>query len=114
MKTFFLVVDLRIGEYEKTTRHMVTAETKQQAMLQALADESHGCAEVDKDGVWWDMGGEMAYCVSRCSELSDEVVATLKANQIFYASTYNPDQILELLSDDADVRDIDTLLSYMT
>jgi len=114
MKHFFVELELNIGEYQKSTRHLITAETREQAMLQAMADESHGCANMDsEDGIWWDMGGEMAYCVSRCDEVSDELVATLKTNRIFYGSTYDPDAILELISDDAGVRDIDTLLGYL-
>lgn len=114
MKHFFVELELTLGEYEKHTRHLITAETREQAMLQAMTDESHGYANLTPEGVWEDMGGEMAYRISRCDEVSDDLATTLKDNRIFYAHTYNPEFILEMIAFDAEVRDIDTLLSYLT
>lgn len=112
MAKFLVDLKLQIGEYEKNNVHLIDAETKQQAMLQALANESHGNANLDTDdGIWWDMGGEMAYCVRRCEPVADETAKALTDTGCFYVSGFDPEQIVEMLSDDAEMRDIDMLLA---
>jgi hypothetical protein len=115
MAKFIVDLELQIGEYEKGSVHVIDAPTKSHAMLQALADESHGNANMDScDGVWWDMGGEMAYSVRSCREVSEDVVKTLvKDIGCFHESYFDPDQIIELLADDADTHDIDEMLGYL-
>jgi hypothetical protein len=115
MAKFMVDLKLQIGEYEKSAVHLIDAESKQKAMLQALADESHGNANMDtNDGIWWDMGGEMAYSVRSCREVSEDVVKTLvKDIGCFHESYFDPEQIIELLADDADTHDIDEMLGYL-
>lgn len=113
MPNFIVDLKLQIGEYEKNTVHNITAVTKQQAMLQALADESHGNANLQSDGVWWDLGGEMAYCVREARIITDEQSDMLH-DLGMYASVYDPDHILDMIDEDAEVRDIDVLLSYLS
>lgn len=109
---FIVGVECTIGEYEKRTIHLIEAETREQAMLQALADESHGNANFDADCIWWDMFGEMAYKVDHCSIITEEVAKTFTDTGVFFVSTWCPDQIEDMLSDDAE-KDIDTLLGYL-
>lgn len=114
MAKFLVDLKLQIGEYEKSTMHLIESETREQAMLQAMADESHGEANMDScDGVWWDMGGEMAYCVRKCEPITDDIVKALTFTGCFHVRQFDPEQIVEMLSDDADTHDIDEMLSYL-
>ena len=112
MTKFIVGVECTIGEYEKRTIHLVEAKTKQQAMLQALADESHGYGRLDEDGIWWDVGGEMAYKVDHCEKITEKQYEAVKKLEIIYLSHYSPNTIKEMIDDDEET-DIDTLLGYL-
>ena len=114
MAKYLVDLQLQIGEYEKNNVHLIEAETKQQAMLQAMAGESHGNANMDtNDGIWWDMGGEMAYRVNRCSQICDVTAGVLVNTHCFYVNGYCPDEIIDMLDEDAEIRDIDLLLNQL-
>ncbi len=114
MAKFLVDLKLQIGEYEKSNVHLIEAETLEQAMLQAMAGESHGNANMDtNDGTWWDMGGEMAYCVNRCSKISDEIAGVLVNTHCFYVNGYCPEEIIDMLDEDAEIRDIELLLKQL-
>jgi len=58
---FFVKLRLQIGEYEKTSQHVLFAEDFEQAARQALANECHGEPDFEEGGdACWDMG-EMRY-----------------------------------------------------
>jgi len=118
------MVDLEVqtGGYEKSTVHIIDAESKQKAMLQAMADESHGNANMDdteyNEGVWWDLGGEFAYKINKCQivdevHLKQETIKGLVDSGFFFVSKYDEEQILELIDEDAKIRDIDKLLAQL-
>lgn len=113
MPKFHVRLDVQVGEYEKTTHHNIDAPNRAAAMLQAMADESHGNAYVDDEGRWWDLGGEMAYKVSGCEDITDDVSETLNTVGI-WSSSFSEEQILDMIDEDAEVRDIDVLLGYLT
>jgi len=116
MAKFLVDLEVNVGGYEKSIHHLIEADTKQQAMLQAMANESHSNANMDdtenNEGVWWDLGGEFSYCVSSCKEVSDEVAKVLTDN-CFHISQYDPEYILEMIADDAEIRDIELLLKQL-
>lgn len=99
-----------IGEQEKNTKHLIRANSEEQATLQAMADESHGDAELTPDGVWLDLHGQMAYTRVWCKALPVELVQHLVDNGIFVLSTFNKMSIKSMLSEPEDVL---TLCSYL-
>jgi len=113
MPKFLIKVEVNSGGYEKNTVHNITAENKQQAMLQALADESHGNAELESDGDWEDLGGQFIYRIQTCEVITDEQSDMLNGLGI-YASVYDSEYILDMIDEDAECRDIDVLLSYLS
>lgn len=113
MPNYVVKLEVNCGGYEKHIVHNIGAETKQQAMLQAMSDESHGNAVLKSNGDWEDLGGEFAYCVQDCTEITKEVSEMLHKLDIYY-SEYDPEYILEMIDEDAECRDIDTLLSYLS
>lgn len=77
MKHYVVVIRMFIGCYEKNIRHVVSANDEDGAQEAALRDESHNDdAGYDDSGDWWD-GGDMAYRVVSCEEVTPEEFSVL-------------------------------------
>ena len=107
---YMVKLKLIIGEQEKNTRHLIRANSKEQATLQAMADESHGAAELTPDGVWLDLHGQMSYTLISCKLLPLELVESLVENGLFVVSQFDKVAIKSMLSEPQDVL---TLCSYL-
>jgi len=75
IENYWLVkLELTLGDIEKNATHVVTADTKQEAMEAALYGECHDTPDFeefpDKDACW-DMG-MYVYAVSSCEPLTAE------------------------------------------
>ena len=75
MKYWMVLLELIIGEYEKTSRSLEIAATSQEAGELALIGECHGDPDWNEDDgsrtMVWDCG-EMVYRVYNTIELSKE------------------------------------------
>lgn len=82
LDTKYWLVKLRmvIGEYEKTSKHLVEAETAEEAGNTAFSYEQHcDSAEWDDDlEAFMDDGGGMSYRVSSCTEVPWDDAVTLR------------------------------------
>ncbi len=79
-KNFLVNLTLHIGDYEKSSNHLIYADSKEKAGIAALKDECHGEPDVIEDGInqsCWDMG-EMLYRVHGVKELTEEDAAEYK------------------------------------
>ena len=83
-KTYLVDVKLNIGEYEKSSRHLVDAENENKALEFALLGECHNnlgegseWTDDDKDQIEDDFGG-MIYSAYSVKEISEEDAETLK------------------------------------
>lgn len=71
MKTFLVKLDIRAGEYEKTSICLVEAETAERAGDYAIHGEAHDPESLDWScGGAYDLGGEFHYSVSSTTELN--------------------------------------------
>ena len=76
MKYYIVKLNILLGEYEKSSIHLVNAENDTSAILKALQGESHHDDAGDVDGTWMD--GDMNYKVSSAHVVDTADVATLK------------------------------------
>lgn len=77
MANYLIKLKLTIGEYEKTSKHLVEAPDMAAAEKQAIENEAHGDLDWDDCGAY-DMGGEMYYGVLSGTLVADEDVAALR------------------------------------
>jgi hypothetical protein len=72
MRMWFVRLDLIIGEFEKASMHIVTAENEKLAGKKAIEDECHDTPdwENDKFDECWDCG-QMVYQVNTVIELPE-------------------------------------------
>jgi len=80
-KTWLVKLEMIIGEYEKNARHLVEADTAEQAHAEAFAMEQH-CDDAEWDDdmeAFMDDQGGMAYRVWSCVEVPwDDAVVLRK------------------------------------
>ena len=71
MNNYIVVLTVVIGEYEKSTNHLVRATNSTNAGTLAMENESHNQdSGFDMNGDWWD--DDMLYRVSLSKEISEE------------------------------------------
>lgn len=81
-KSWLVKLRLFLGDYEKTSKHLVEAETEDEAIMQAYRDESH-CDDAGEDwqsmeDSWEDDNGGMAYIAIGCVEVPWDDAVTLR------------------------------------
>lgn len=86
MAQFYVVtLLLRIGCYEKHTKHLISADSESDAGLAALRGESHNDSDREEiDGDWWD--DDMIYEVATVREVSNADVAVLQRYMHWYSA----------------------------
>ena len=81
LKHHVVTLDVLVGGFEKTARHLVSAETTADAYRAALEAECHDLEECNFDSQFGDtvedVGG-MVYIVASCIEVSAEDYAVVK------------------------------------
>ena len=82
MRTYFIVVIIKAGEYEKRVTKLIHAENEDEACTNALTGECHGCiesgtAEWTDNGIA-DLGWEFHYSIDSCKEVPSEHAKILK------------------------------------
>ncbi len=72
-KHYLIKLNVQCGEYEKTATHFLKAYSEKQACLFAINNESHDPEGLDlvNEKYWYDLGGEFAYSISSCEEITD-------------------------------------------
>jgi hypothetical protein len=99
MAYFYVRLDMQIGEFRKTTSHLIEAPDEVNAGRFALANESVGkarfCDEYPNTR-FWDAGDQMAYEVTSIREVPFEELSTLCNYMNVY--TYCEEEINDILS----------------
>lgn len=73
MKTYLVTLQLVLGDYQKMSKTLIVADTKENAGIMALALECHGDAKFDENNPTlkvYDLGGEFGYIVDSIEEVS--------------------------------------------
>ncbi len=80
MNTYYVVLKIAAGEYEKASDSLCQAENEDEAERNALLGECHDDAEDLEwaDGGVYDCGGEFHYKVRSCELVAPEDVTVLK------------------------------------
>ena len=79
MNTYYVVIEILVGEYAKDTTSLVTADNEDEAKRSALLGECH---DDEEDLEWsnrgvYDCGGEFHYAVHSCTQVAPEDVDVL-------------------------------------
>jgi len=80
MNTYYVVLKIAAGEYEKSSESLRQAENEEDAKYAALVGESHDDEEDLEwaDGGVYDCGGEFHYKVRSCRLVAPEDVAVME------------------------------------
>jgi hypothetical protein len=72
MKHYLVKLDIQAGEFEKQAIHLVQAENRDAAVMQAMEDEAHDDLEYNDICEFWEDGcGEFAYRASNVYLIED-------------------------------------------
>lgn len=72
MKTFLVKLHIQAGEYEKSSHHLVSASSPEEAEKLAIRDEAHNDELYEHEGWTFENDDSFAYAAKTITEILDE------------------------------------------
>lgn len=72
MKTFLVKLHIQAGEYEKSSVHLVSASSPDEAEELAIRDEAHNDKLYKRHGWTYENDDSFAYAAKKITEIEDE------------------------------------------